>query len=81
MMACLHAGASLVELYTGLAYGGPALISRIKRELAALLHRDGFACVGDAVGADHSAVSDSTSILVYRADTPCVAGCPWWLML
>ena len=45
-----------MELYTGLAYGGPALVSQIKRELAALLHRDGFACVGDAVGADHSAV-------------------------
>ncbi len=51
----VHAGASLVELYTGLAYGGPALLSRLKRELAALLQRDGFACVGDAVGADHQA--------------------------
>jgi len=31
---------------------GPPLIRRIKRELAALLARDGFAAVADAIGAD-----------------------------
>ncbi len=50
--AKIRAGASLVQLYTGLIYQGPALVPRIKRELAALLRRDGFASVGDAVGAD-----------------------------
>jgi hypothetical protein len=30
-------------------------VQRIKAELAALLRRDGFACVADAVGADDSA--------------------------
>jgi len=49
--AKIRAGASLVQLYTGFAYGGPALIGRIKRDLADLLARDGFAHVGDAVGA------------------------------
>jgi dihydroorotate dehydrogenase len=35
--AKLRAGANLVQLYTALAFDGPALISRIKRELADLL--------------------------------------------
>lgn len=45
------AGASLVQLYTGLIYHGPGLIARIARELDACLERDGFAGVGEAVGA------------------------------
>jgi dihydroorotate dehydrogenase len=48
--AKIRAGASLVQLYTGLVYGGPGLVGRIKSGLAALLRRDGFACVSDAVG-------------------------------
>jgi dihydroorotate dehydrogenase len=48
----IRAGASLVQLYTALVYEGPALVGRIKRELAALLRRDGFASVAAAVGAD-----------------------------
>jgi dihydroorotate dehydrogenase len=51
--AKIRAGASLVQLYTALVFHGPALIGRIKRELAELLRRDGFASVADAVGADH----------------------------
>jgi dihydroorotate dehydrogenase len=51
--AKIRAGASLVQLYTALVFEGPALIGRIKRGLAALLRRDGFASVSDAVGADH----------------------------
>jgi dihydroorotate dehydrogenase len=50
--AKIRAGASLVQLYTALAYEGPGLIARIKRELSALLARDGFAKIADAVGAD-----------------------------
>ncbi len=49
----IRTGASLVQLYTALVYEGPALVARVKRELAALLRRDGFAAVADAVGADH----------------------------
>ncbi|MBM3514470.1 MAG: dihydroorotate dehydrogenase (quinone), partial [Alphaproteobacteria bacterium] len=51
--AKVRAGASLVQLYTALVYEGPGLVGRIKRELAALLMRDGFAHVAEAVGADH----------------------------
>ena len=50
--AKIRAGASLVQLYSALVYQGPALVGRIARELAALLRRDGFASLADAVGAD-----------------------------
>ena len=46
----IRAGASLVEVYTGLVYEGPALVGRINRGLVRLLERDGFASVGEAVG-------------------------------
>ena len=49
--ARILAGASLVQLYTALVYEGPLLARRIARELAALLARDGFAGVREAVGA------------------------------
>lgn len=52
-VSCCGAGASLVELYTALALQGPALIPRLKEELAACLERDGFTSVAAAVGADH----------------------------
>lgn len=48
----IRAGASLVQLYTGFAYAGPALIPRLKRQLAASLRSAGFARVQDAVGKD-----------------------------
>jgi dihydroorotate dehydrogenase len=40
-MAKLRAGATLVQLYTALAYRGPGLVVRIKRELQGLLAHDG----------------------------------------
>jgi dihydroorotate dehydrogenase len=51
--AKIRAGASLVQLYSALVYEGPDLVWRVKRDLAALLRRDGFASVAEAVGADH----------------------------
>ncbi|MFC7332492.1 quinone-dependent dihydroorotate dehydrogenase [Rhodocista pekingensis] len=48
--AKIRAGASAVQLYTALSYQGPALVRRIKTDLAALLKRDGFASVAEAVG-------------------------------
>jgi dihydroorotate dehydrogenase len=50
--AKIRAGASLVQLYTALVFAGPALVGRIKSGLAALLRRDGFANIAEAVGAD-----------------------------
>jgi dihydroorotate dehydrogenase len=49
--AKIRAGAQAVQLYSALVYGGPGLVVRIKRELAARLRADGFAAVQDAVGA------------------------------
>lgn len=49
--AKIRAGARAVQLYSALVYGGPGLVTRIKRELAARLRADGFAAVEDAVGA------------------------------
>ena len=48
----IRAGASLVQAYTGFVYGGPAFATRVARELRALLVRDGFASVTQAVGVD-----------------------------
>ena len=49
--ARIRAGASLVQLYTALVYEGPGLPARMLRDLAALLSRDGFASVAEAVAA------------------------------
>lgn len=49
----IRAGATLVQLYTGFSYEGPALIPQLKAELAACLERDGFKSVYEAVGADY----------------------------
>ncbi|MGZ5987900.1 MAG: quinone-dependent dihydroorotate dehydrogenase [Rhizomicrobium sp.] len=49
--AKIRAGASLVQLYSALAYEGPGLVTRIKRQLLDCLARDGYARVSDAIGA------------------------------
>ena len=42
----------LVQMYSGFAYAGPVLPRRVADGLAALLKRDGFTSVADAVGKD-----------------------------
>ncbi len=51
----LRAGASLVQLYTGLAYKGPELVRYIKEGLARRCEQDGLASVSDAIGMDAQA--------------------------
>lgn len=48
----IRAGASAVQLYTGFIYGGPWTVPRLLGDLAALLRRDGFSSVSEAIGAD-----------------------------
>jgi dihydroorotate dehydrogenase len=48
--AKIRAGATAVQLYTALVFGGLGLVARIARELDGLLARDGFASVTEAVG-------------------------------
>jgi dihydroorotate dehydrogenase len=55
--AKIRAGASLVQLYTALVYQGPRLVGRIKRDLARLLARDGYASVAAAVGTTAESLS------------------------
>ena len=50
----IRAGASAVQLYPALVYGGISLADDIARGLDALLARDGFANVADAVGTGRS---------------------------
>ena len=46
----IRAGASAVQLYTALVYGGLSLVDQITRNLDALLARDGHANIAQAVG-------------------------------
>jgi dihydroorotate dehydrogenase len=52
--AKIRAGATAVQLYSGLVYGGISLGARIAQGLDAALQRDGFASVSAAVGVDAS---------------------------
>jgi len=53
--AKIRAGASAVQLYTALGYHGLGLVAQIAQGLEALLERDGFATVADAVGTERDA--------------------------
>ena len=48
----IRAGASLVQIYSAMVYGGPGLPARILRGLAELMERDGFASIAEAVGSE-----------------------------
>jgi dihydroorotate dehydrogenase len=50
--ARIRAGASLVQLYSALVYEGPYLARRMNKGLLALLERDGFGHISEAVGID-----------------------------
>lgn len=49
----IRAGASLVQLYTGMIYEGPDIASNINHGLISLLDKDGFGDITEAIGADH----------------------------
>jgi dihydroorotate dehydrogenase len=48
--ARIRAGASLVQLYSAMVYEGPGIARRIVRGLEALMRRDGFSSIEQAVG-------------------------------
>ena len=50
--AKIRAGASLVQLYTGLVYRGPGVFHSIAQELSEILRRGGAQHIGDIIGAD-----------------------------
>jgi dihydroorotate dehydrogenase len=53
--AKIRAGASAVQLYTALVYGGLSLVADITHGLDHLLQQDGFTSVAQAVGTDRGA--------------------------
>lgn len=48
----IRAGASLVQIYSALVYKGPGLATKINRDLARLLRRDGFENISQAIGTE-----------------------------
>ena len=46
----ITAGASLLQLYTGLIYRGPSIVKNIKKELVQILKDEGISNIQDAVG-------------------------------
>jgi dihydroorotate dehydrogenase len=48
----IRAGASLVQLYTGMVYHGPHIALQIARGLAQRLKREGFSSISEAVGTE-----------------------------
>ena len=54
-LAKIEAGATLIQLYTGLIYEGPGLIARIKSHLAEAVRTANAAAVTDLVGRDAKA--------------------------
>ena len=46
------AGASAVQLYTGMIYKGPTIVKQIKKDLIGILKEKGFKNITEAVGSD-----------------------------
>jgi len=49
----IKAGASLLQLITGMVFKGPQLISEINQGLVTLLKKDGYTSLDQAIGADY----------------------------
>lgn len=50
--ARIRAGASLVQLYSAMTYAGPGIARALTRGLEALMRRDGFTTIAEAVGSE-----------------------------
>jgi dihydroorotate dehydrogenase len=48
----IRAGASLIQVYTGFVYRGPAIVREIVTGILERMRRDGFRSIAEAVGAD-----------------------------
>jgi dihydroorotate dehydrogenase len=49
----LRAGASLVQVYSGMVYRGPGMLSKLRHELAELMLQNGQRRLQDVIGIDH----------------------------
>ncbi len=50
----IKAGATLVQLYSGMIYEGPSIASNINKELIELLDRDGYTNISEAIGQENA---------------------------
>ncbi|MGB7403354.1 MAG: quinone-dependent dihydroorotate dehydrogenase [Arcobacter sp.] len=48
----IKAGASLIQVYSGMIFEGPALVRKINEGILKLLEEDGFSNINQAIGAD-----------------------------
>ena len=48
----IKSGASLIQLYTALAYQGPIIVKKIKNEILSCLNTDGFKNIKEVIGID-----------------------------
>ena len=48
----IKAGASLVQIYTGLVFEGPDISNKINKEIISYLHEDGYSNISEAIGKD-----------------------------
>lgn len=48
----IKAGASVIQIYTGLVYNGPGILPKMIDELSNMLIKDGYKNVSEAVGAN-----------------------------
>ena len=49
----IKAGASLIQIYTGLIYNGAYMIREINQELTELIRADGYSNIKEAIGSDY----------------------------
>lgn len=49
----IKAGASLIQLITGMIFYGPQVVSEINQGLVRLLQNDGYSSISEAIGAEH----------------------------
>jgi len=48
----IKAGASLIQIFTGMIYEGPSMVGKINKEVLELLQKDGYNHISQAIGAD-----------------------------
>ncbi|MBE2192445.1 MAG: quinone-dependent dihydroorotate dehydrogenase [Alphaproteobacteria bacterium] len=58
----IRAGASLVQIYSGLVYEGATIVKTIRQELESLLIADGYANLEQAIGSDHKTTNGEAHV-------------------
>jgi len=52
--SALQAGATTIQLYTGLIYRGPGLVAHVNRELNKLLEKSDYKSIQEVTGTEHN---------------------------